>query len=198
VLFGSPPWDSAVYWALDLETSGLAAERDEILSVGMVPVRGGVIRYGERLYRLVRPRDLAGLSVEGIRAHHILPSELAAAAPLEEVLPEIDVRLREGVLVLHQAAVDLGFLRRAYRRAGLGWPRPRVVDTVRLVVKWQHRRQRFEPHPKPFSASLPGARSALGLPAYPHHHALWDALATAELMLALRDRLGARRVSELR
>jgi DNA polymerase-3 subunit epsilon len=198
MLFGSPPWDSAVYWALDLETSGLEIERDEILSIGMVPIRGGVIHYGERLYRLVRPRDLAGLSVEGIRAHHILPAELAAAPLLEEVLPEIDVRLREGVLVLHQAAVDLGFLRRAYHRAGRDWPRLKVVDTVRLVVQWQHRRQRFEPHPKPFSASLPGARATLGLPAYPHHHALWDALATAELMLALRDRLGARRVRDLR
>ena len=46
MLFGSPPWDSALYWALDLETSGLETERDEILSIGMVPIRGGVIHYG--------------------------------------------------------------------------------------------------------------------------------------------------------
>ena len=197
MLFRSPPWDSVTYWALDLETSGLEPRTDEILSVGMVPIRGGVIRYGERLYRLVRPGDLETLSAEGIGAHHILPAELASAPALERVLPEIDARLREGVLVVHQAAVDLAFLRRAWERAGLPWPRPRVVDTVRLVVRWEHRRQRFEPHPKPFSASLPGARAALGLPAYPHHHALWDALATAELMLALRDRLGVRRVRGL-
>ena len=69
-LFPSPPWDEVVYWALDLETTGLHPDTDHIISVGMVPIRGGVIRYGERFASFVRPPDNEGLSTEGLAAHH--------------------------------------------------------------------------------------------------------------------------------
>jgi DNA polymerase-3 subunit epsilon len=197
VLFRSPAWDAVDYWALDLETSGLRPREDEILSVGMVPVRRGVIRYGERLYRLVRPETPASLSTEGIRAHHILPAELEQAPLLPAVLAEVEPRIREGVLLLHHAGLDLAFLRRAWRRCGWRWPRPRVVDTELLLVALEHRRQRFEPFPRPTSTALAASREALGLPAYPNHHALWDALATAELFLAVRARLGAKTLRSL-
>jgi DNA polymerase-3 subunit epsilon len=197
--WSSPPWDEVLYFALDLETSGLEPRDDEILSLAMVPVRGGVIRCGERFASLVRPADPAGLSQEGLRAHHLLPGELAAAPPFAELLPEVDRRLRGGVLVLHHAPLDLGFLRQAWRRAGRSWPRPRpqVVDTVVLLRRLEVRQRLLTPHPAPLPAALPAARAALGLPPYPHHDALVDAVATAELFLALRARLGARRLREL-
>lgn len=193
----SPAWDAPSYWALDLETSGLKPKEDRILSVGMVPIRDGSIRWGERYYSLVRPDDPASLSAEGLRAHHILPSELAHAPPLADVLGEVDRRIRGAVLLLHHASLDLGFLRAAYLGHGMTWPKPKVVDTVDLVVKWQHRRQRFEPHAKPFRTGLAGARDELGLPPFVNHHALNDALATAELFLVLRSRLDARTLRQL-
>jgi DNA polymerase III subunit epsilon len=42
------------------------------------------------------------------------------------------------------------------------------------------------------------ARRELGLPEYPRHHALTDALAAAELFLVLRGKLGARTLRDLR
>jgi DNA polymerase-3 subunit epsilon len=193
----SPPWDAPLYWALDLEASGLRPKEDQILSVGTVPIRQGTIRWGERFYSLVRPEDPASLSPDGIRAHHILPSELANAPPIRDVLGEVDRRIREGVLVLHHAPLDLGLLREAYRRFGMTWPRPKVVDTIDLIVKWQHRRQRFEPHAKTYRTGLASARDEMGLPPFVNHHALNDALATAELFLLLRSRLGARTLRQL-
>jgi DNA polymerase-3 subunit epsilon len=46
--------------------------------------------------------------------------------------------------------------------------------------------------------NLTAARHALGLPEYPAHDALTDAIATAELFLVLRHRLGARKLRDLR
>jgi DNA polymerase-3 subunit epsilon len=197
--WSSPRWDEVLYFALDLETSGLEWRSDEILALAIVPIRSGVIRFGERFSSLVRPADPSNLSQEGLRAHHLLPGELAAAPPIAELLPEVDSRLRAGILVLHHAPLDLGFLRQAYRREGRRWPRPRpqVVDTVVLLRRLELRQQLLTPHPLPLPASLPAARTALGLPAYPNHDALIDALATAELFLALRARLGAERLREL-
>jgi len=189
-LFHSPRWDQVVFWSLDLETSGLKPASDRIVSVGMVPIRGGVIRYGERFHRLVRPAGLDELSTEGIRAHHILPAELADAPPLADVLPEVDRRLREGVLLVHYAHLDVEFLRGAYNRCGMTWPKPRVVDTVDLVLVWHYRQQQWTPHPPPPRTALSDARAAFHLPEHPAHDALSDALATAELFLVLRQRLG--------
>jgi DNA polymerase III subunit epsilon len=197
MFFHSPAWEEVEYWALDLETSGLKPREDCILSAAVVPVRGGVIRYGERYYSLVRPPDPARLSTEGIRAHHILPGELAEAPALPVVVSELDRRIQDRVLVLHYASLDLGFMRAAYEAAGLGWGRPRVIDTVDLLLKLHQRRQRFTPYPTPIRTALPEARAGLGLPAYVNHHAICDALATAELFLVLRARLGARRLRDL-
>ena len=194
----SPAWDRVRGWALDLETSGLDPRRDLVLSVGMVPIAHGAIAYGERWYTLVRPPAGASVPEDGMRAHHILPAELADAPPIAEVLPEIDRRLRAAeLLVLHFAPLDLGMLRRLYRERRLPWPRLRVVDTVRLLVEDAHRRQRLSPHPTEPRTNLAEAREDLGVPRHTNHHALSDAVATAELFLALRARLGARTLKDL-
>ncbi len=193
----SPAWDEVVWWALDLETSGLTAGRDRILSVGMVPVRGGVVRWGERVYQPVHPGAFTGLSTEAMAVHHILPDEQHRAPPLAEVLPRIEPLLAEGVLLVHYAALDVTFLRRAFRDLGRHWPRPRVVDTQDLVARLEFRRQQLDPYAEPLPRALSGIRAHLGLPTYDYHHALTDALATAELFLALRARLGLARVRQI-
>jgi len=187
-----------VYWALDLETSGLDERTDRILSVGMVPIRAGAIRWGERYYSLVRPPDATRLSESGIPAHHILPSELQGAPPIAEVLAEIDRRIAQGVLLLHFSSIDLVFLRRAFREAGRRWPHPPTVDTVNLLGQLDRRRAYLDPHAAALPTGLSEARAQLGLPPHDAHHALSDALATAELMLALRSRLGAKTLKDLR
>lgn len=192
----SPAWEEVSYWALDLETSGLGPS-DQILSVGMVPIRQGMIEYGSRYYSLVRPTRPEALSVEGIKAHHILPNELDNAPTLESVLEEIEQRIANQVLLLHYGSVDLGFLQRSFKALGKPWAKPVVVDTVVLLSRLGERRRQLEPHAKPFPTGLAAARATFGLPGHLEHHALWDALATAELFLILRNQLKARNLRQL-
>jgi DNA polymerase III subunit epsilon len=197
VLFRSPPWDSAVYWALDLETGGLDPRRDPILAVGMVPVRGGTIRLREGYRTLVRPDGAAAIAPASVQAHQLVRSELRQAPPLEEVLPEVDRRLRQGVLLVHHAAVDVAFLRREYRRLGLRWPSRMVIDTERLLVR--HARATDPQRSRDqLALNLAQARAEHDLPEHQEHDPLSDAVATAELFLALRIALGARTVRDLR
>lgn len=192
----SPAWNEINYWALDLETSGLDRS-DQILSVGMVPIRNGVIEFGAHYYSLVRPAQPKALSVEGIKVHHILPNELATAPPLSQVLCEVRERIGQDVLLLHFSWIDLGFLRRSYQALGQPWIKPTVVDTARLLARLSDRRRRIDPYTKPYPSGLRAARDALGLPAHLEHHALWDALATAELFLVLRHMLQAQTLGQL-
>jgi DNA polymerase III subunit epsilon len=188
------------YWALDLETGGLDAKRDAILAVGMVPVREGTIRLGEAYDTLVRPLQGEDIDPASIRAHQLVPGDVAAAPPLALVMAEVDRRLAEGPLLVHQRAVDVPFLRRAYRASGLRWPRPRVVDTVDLLARLEKKKRFIDPasHDREPTWNLGEARRRLGLPDYAAHHALTDAIATAELLLVLRKALGARTLRDLR
>lgn len=200
-----PPtaWNEAVYWALDLEMTGLSLESDHILSVGMLPIRRGVIVWGERYYSLVRP-EVWEPSEETMAVHHILPGELETAPPLEAVLSEVESRLRppaEGssdvALLVHHAPLDVTVLRRDFKAQGLDWPDLPVVDTIKLLLRLDHRRHQLDPYGRPMPRALSEARAHLGLPSYDYHHALTDALATAELFLLLRRRLEARRLRQL-
>jgi len=199
VLWPSPPWDSVTYWALDLETGGLDPSHDPILSVGMVPVRHGGIRLGEAWSSLVRPEEADEIDPSSIRAHHLLPGEVRDAPPVAEVLTEVDRRLREGALVVHHAALDVGFLRRAYRRLGMRWPGPPVVDTVALLLKAAKRARFLDPDAPEHEPELNllAARRNLGLPDYGQHDALIDAISAAELFLVLRRQVGAKRLRDL-
>lgn len=184
----SVPWHEVVYWALDFETGGLDPARNPVLSVGMVPVRGGIVKVGESFYSLIR----AGGNVarDGLVVHHILPSEVAGAPSRKAIIEEIDGRLRGAVLLVHSAPMDVPFLRRFYKQCGRRPPRPRVVDTAALASRalgeWSE-----------MPSDLGGIRERLGLPRYREHHALSDALATAELFLVLRHHIGARTLRDL-
>jgi DNA polymerase-3 subunit epsilon len=190
---GREAWDETVFWALDLETSGFDPRREEILAVGMVPIRGGSIRWGERFASLVQPVWPGAALGAGLGAHHLLPGEVAGGLSLTSALEQVLMRVSEGVLLVHFAALDVEFLRRACLASGCAWPRPRVVDTARLLEQMA----RFE-YPKPAPpGNLAAARERFGLPPAEEHDALADALSTAELFLVLRHRLRAGTVGEL-
>lgn len=200
VFWPSPAWDSLVYWALDLETGGLDPKKDAILAVGMVPVRAPSVRLGETYASLVRPERADTFHPRSIQAHQLVPGDVATAPSLASVLVDIDARLREGVLLVHQAALDVAFLKRAYARVGLRWPDPPVVDTVALLLKAAKRARLIRPDAPDHEPNLNllAARREHGLPDYGQHDALTDAIATAELFLVLRREVGARTLRDLR
>jgi DNA polymerase-3 subunit epsilon len=200
VLFASPPWESVVYWALDLETGGLDPRTDPILAVGLVPVREGTIRVGEAYRTLVRPQPGKAVDPRSVEAHQLVADELRDAPALADVLGAIEARIADGVLLVHFRALDVAFLKRAWRDAGRRWPAPPVVDTVELLLRLAGRAHRMSPDlpADPPSVNLAAARLRHGLPAYQAHDALTDAIATAELFLVLRDALRARTLRDLR
>jgi DNA polymerase-3 subunit epsilon len=166
----------------------------------MLPIREGTLRLGESFSSLVRPEDGRAIAPESIRAHQLVWGEVREAPPLLQVLREIDRRMRGDVLLVHHRRLDVSFLRSAYRRVGMSWPSPQVVDTVDLLERARRRFAARDPHlPGDMPAlNLTAARREYGLPDYQAHDALSDAIAAAELFLVLRSVLGARRLKELR
>jgi DNA polymerase III subunit epsilon len=173
--------------ALDLETTGFDPEQAEILAIGTVPVVDGAVRIGATTSTLVRPENRS--AVEGIVAHHLRPSDVISAPALADVLPGTLAAIADAdALLVHHAALDVRVLERACAATGLRWPSPRVVDTMELIGRVR-RQQRATGPGRRLPRDLAGAREALGLPPHQAHDAAADAIATAELYLALRAHL---------
>jgi DNA polymerase III subunit epsilon len=152
-----------------------------------VPIVDGAVRVGEAASTLVRP---AGRSAaEGIVAHHLRPSDVADAPPLAEALPPVlEAVDAADALLVHHASLDVPVLRRACDALQRRWPDPPIIDTVDLIGRIRTR-ERATGAGRRLPRDLAGAREALGLPPHQAHDAVSDAIATAELYLALQARL---------
>jgi DNA polymerase III subunit epsilon len=176
-------WRSASYCAVDLETTGLDLRRDMIVSFGSVGIDGGRVIAGSSIYRLVGGRR--HVSPDAIAVHALRPADLADAPPWEESVDLLLTALTGRVLVAHAAWVERAFLRRAFRTRRVPPPRT-IVDTAALARSAGVAAVGASAEP-----SLELLARDLGLPVHEPHHALGDALTTAEVFLALSTRLDA-------
>jgi DNA polymerase-3 subunit epsilon len=167
------------YLAVDLETTGLHADTDAIVSIGYLPISDGRIHCQDARHDLVQ---VDGSVADSATIHHIRDMDLQDARPESEALACLLHALQGRVLLVHHAPMDLQFLRAACRRH-YGVPLiARVVDTLALA---QRERSRGHAQARDGELRLHALRSAYRLPRYPAHNALSDALATAELFLAM-------------
>lgn len=184
--------------AVDLETTGLDPDHDQIVSLGFVPVDGTSIVLAGAGQVVVRGSADVGQSA----AVHGLTDDTVAATGVElrEALDRLLEALAGRVLLAHHAALEQGFLDVACRRVH-GQPLPTLaVDTMAL----EHRllttgwRPGWDREPAQGSLRLGAARARHGLPRYRSHDALTDALACAELYLAQVAEVGRGRPVTLR
>jgi DNA polymerase-3 subunit epsilon len=172
--------------AMDMETTGLDPSRHSIVSIGLVPFDMARIRLAERRYWVVYPPR--PLEPESVVFHRITDSEVEYAPDLEVVLPELLEALAGRLVVVHFRHIERPFLDSAVQaRLGEGIRFP-MIDTMSLEARLHRqsllaRLRRWWGRP-PVSIRLHNSRARYGLPAYQGHHALVDALATAELLQA--------------
>jgi DNA polymerase-3 subunit epsilon len=180
------PWDEVSYLVADGEMSSLEAAQGELLSVGWVPVEGGRVILAGARHALIQAELSVGQSAT---IHQLRDCELQAGSPLGEVMSRFLEDAVARVLVFHNARLDIAFLDQASRLlygAPLLLP---VLDTLRIE---KTRLARRDVPLKPGDLALQGCRKRYGLPQYPAHNALMDAVATAELLIAQARHKSAR------
>lgn len=163
---------------IDLETTSLNTGDGEIASIGWVPIRQGLIRVAEAEHYYSRIRSGVGQSAV---IHHIHDSQLEHGENISDIIDRLLVVAAGKVLVFHHAKLDMDFLS-CQCRATYGCPLlAPVVDTLKLERRKMLHKNRLIP---PGSLRLHSCRQRYGLPDYPQHDALSDAMAAAELLLA--------------
>jgi DNA polymerase III subunit epsilon len=172
------PWREADFCVVDVETTGLDPDRDEILSFATVPISAGRIRLLRARYRVVHPARMP--EAETIVIHGLRTDDLVEAPPLDKVIGELIDAITGRALVAHVASIEKGFLARALERAGVRLRNP-IIDTAELAAELFSLRHRSLAHP----IGLSSLAAELGLPVHRPHSADGDALTTAQVFLAL-------------
>ena len=179
-------WNETEYVVLDFETTGLDPNADRLLSAGFVVMRGPTIDLATAEHGLIRP-EMAIPEASAV-IHRITDDRAATGRPERDVLAEVLEALAGRVLVAHNARFEIAFLGAACRRHFGAVPIVPVIDTLQLARRGFERRHL---HHGPGELRLDSLRSRYHLPRYHAHHALVDALGTAELFSALcQDRVG--------
>ena len=173
------PLDQLQLLALDLEATGLDFEKDEILSVGYTVIKGMNIVLSKSSHFLVRAEQAIPESTAVV--HGILDDESSQGIELEAALEIIFDQLSDRVLLAHHASIECNFINRACQRiygSEVVFP---IVDTY--AIEYSSLKHRgITPENK--GLRLYALREDYGLPRYPAHNALSDAVAAAELFLA--------------
>jgi DNA polymerase-3 subunit epsilon len=177
------PWRQAAYASLDFETTGLDLERDDVVSFGIVPLDGGRVQPGGSTYREVTPT--AELTGTTIVVHGLRPVDLANAPPLEHVADDLGGALAGRYVLAWAADIEAAFLARTFGRSARWW-RKRIIDVLRLAILVG------DPNGPERDFSLTAVARRLGVPVERPHHALDDALTTAQVFLVLLPELERR------
>lgn len=180
------PLDQVPLAALDFETTGLEADRDSIVSIGLVHFDLNRIYCRQARYWLVKPdRPMAERSV---LVHGITHGDIDSAEELNTILEVMLESLSGRMVIVHYHDIERQFLEQAALRRldeSIQFP---LIDTM-LIEKAAPKRRKIKllslwGKREPISYRLADCRARYGLPVYRQHHALTDAIATAELFQA--------------
>lgn len=158
--------------AVDIETTGLSAERDEIIEIAAIKFKGGVIT--GRFDSFVKPKGKVPKFIEYLT--HISPADLKSAPPVKDVLKDFCEFVGNGIIVGHNIPFDLGFINTYLVRGG-GFPLinkswdTAEIARIYLPTTTDHKLSSMVAH---FGIKLENA-----------HRADADAIATGELFYAL-------------
>lgn len=174
------------YTVFDTETTGLdPAGGDEILQIGATRIVNGRLLRGEWFDQIVDPgRSIpeASSQIHGISAEHV-----RGKPSIGTTLPVFQAFVSDTVLVGHNVAFDMRFLKLKEASTGICFDQP-VLDTLLLSSV---------AFPEETTHSLEALAGRLSLRISDRHSALGDALCTAEVFLKLLPLLRQRGVLTL-
>ncbi|MES9816662.1 MAG: exonuclease domain-containing protein [Candidatus Thiodiazotropha sp.] len=170
--------------SLDLETTGLDPHKDKILSFGLVEMNHMTIKLETARHQLITIDE--EIPEESAVIHQITDDQAATGVSIHDALRELLHHMAGKVMLVHYSAIEQRFISAACEKLfGAPFVIP-IIDTLVLAQRiFEHRNHTVQPG----DLRLFNLRPRYNLPNYKAHNALSDAVATAELFLAMASEM---------
>ena len=179
--------------SIDFETTGLDIVKDKVISIGTVNIGHLGINLTLSSHQLISTNKK--LPESSVVIHQITDTQLNDAMSIEVALPALLKKLSGKVLLAHNAKLELGFINKMCQELyGSSFVIP-VIDTQYLAKRSLERQNKIF---KSNELRLFNLRKSYNMPAYKAHNALMDAIATAELFLAMVSKIASNKNASLR
>lgn len=173
------PIDKVPILAVDFETTGLDATKDQILSIGHIHLKNNDIHLSSAYHKIISTEGY--LDEKNVAIHHIMDDIKASGDAIENAVEELLKALTGKVMLVHFEKIEKTFLQVACENLYGITPVFPIIDTLMLAKRRMERESTLFP---PSALRLFNLREQFGLPRYNAHNALSDSLATAELFFA--------------
>ncbi|MGI9134810.1 MAG: 3'-5' exonuclease [Rhodoferax sp.] len=184
-MWDKPPDNEWV--ALDCETTGLDTKSDDIIAIGAVRIRGNRVMTSERLELLVRT-DKQHFSAESVRVHRLREQDVAQGIPVDDAVMQLMYFIGSRPLVGYYLEFDLAMINRVlFPILGMGLPQQKI-EVSGLYYDYKYRQlPSYADHHPVIDLRFNTLMEDLGLPLWPAHDALNDAVMAALAFIKLRQ-----------
>ncbi len=176
---------------LDTELTGLNIKKDELVSLGAVRIKEMRIDIQDSLYLYTCPSK--EVPKQSTLIHYITPEQVRQAPPLEDMLLKLLDYCGHSLIVGHNIKLDMSVINRDLRKYFGGVLNNLCIDTMHLARIYLEgpwgggtSTECYDPES---SYNLRKLSQDFGLPLFPEHDALADAMQTAYLFLFLVHKL---------
>ena len=124
------PISDVEFLAMDFETTGLNTDKDEIITIGIVPFSLNRVYLNRARHWTVRPRQK--LQDNSVVIHGITHNDIMDAPDLTEIINEVLQAMQGKIMVVHFRKIERTMLDKALKRRikeGIEFP---VVDTMEI------------------------------------------------------------------
>lgn len=168
------------FLVVDIETTGLDAQRHQIISIGWLLVQQRQVMLETANYQLIRLGDGEQQGVgQSATIHGLHNHQVANGEELSEVLSRFLQIAAKKVLVAHHSVIEQQFLRKACQQCFGRAPQLKFIDTLQLEAKQLQRRNITV---RQDEYRLPACLKRHQLPLLQEHNALEDAFGCALLL----------------
>jgi DNA polymerase-3 subunit epsilon len=162
---------AAKFYAIDIETTGLNLDKDEIISFACVPIVNLKILVGDTFYTLIKPKSY---DYKAMKYHGISKDNLMDAPAFKEV-SDLILKTLDGIVIGHTVEFDFTFLKKNFKALGVGFKRD-LID-IAMVERWLRLKRKTAQN----DLSLDGMIATYGLKQYYRHNAAADAFFAAQI-----------------
>ncbi len=172
--------EDAKFYAIDIETTGLNPNKDEMIALACIPIFQMRILVRDTFYTLIKPKSY---SIQAMKYHGISQDNLMDAPVFAEVADGI-LKILDGVLVGHSVEFDFRFLKMHFKAVGVNFKKE-CLDIV-MIERWLRQKRKNPDMDLSFDAMM----QYYGLKQYYRHNASADAFFAAQIFqLQMREML---------